>query len=317
MHQTHSIQRALRHIETSLKEPLALATLARSAGMSLWHFQRTFSAMVGEPAGSYLRRRRLTEAARILRDSHRTILEVAIEYCFESHAAFTRAFKSEMAVTPSAWRTGRASIPPKRFCRPIVLSLETIRKRYQDMKLVPDIVTLPPRRFVGLQTKFVSATSEHSDNLQIIPRLWDEFTRRSHVLHPLESGVFFGLADCPESRGLKPSRPDEVLYLAGVETSVDAPIPDGMVAWTSTGGTYAKFLHRGPIGGIGRTMGFIYGQWLPEGDYQRAEGPDMERYDGRFDPASDASVLEIFVPVDPVGKGAANDPLRDAASTSF
>src|ERR1043166_651970 len=74
IHQLRAIQRALDLIEERLREPLRLADLARNVGMSLWHFQRTFSAMVGQPAGSYIRRRRLAEAARCLRATARTIL---------------------------------------------------------------------------------------------------------------------------------------------------------------------------------------------------------------------------------------------------
>src|SRR5882724_153867 len=160
MEQLYAIQKALGLIEQQLTQPLTLETLSRRVGMSLWHFQRTFTAMVGEPAGSYIRRRRITEAARRLRAADGTILEVALDYQFESHEAFTRAFKAEMQVTPSAWRSDRSVCAIAQY--PVQISAETLNQRYSHMTLIPEIVTLPPRTFVGLQARFITAMSPDS-----------------------------------------------------------------------------------------------------------------------------------------------------------
>ena len=64
----NAVQKSLDYIENHLREPLSLEKIARHAGFSLWHFQRIFTALVGEPVGSYLRRRRLTAAAGELRE---------------------------------------------------------------------------------------------------------------------------------------------------------------------------------------------------------------------------------------------------------
>lgn len=52
----------------------------------------------------YLRRRRLAFALREVRDSERSLLDIALDYGFSSHEAFTRAFKDAYGVTPSAYR---------------------------------------------------------------------------------------------------------------------------------------------------------------------------------------------------------------------
>lgn len=48
----------------------------------------------------YLRRRRLAFALREVRDSERSLLDIALDYGFSSHEAFTRAFKDAYGVTP-------------------------------------------------------------------------------------------------------------------------------------------------------------------------------------------------------------------------
>ena len=166
------------------------------------------------------------------------------------------------------------------------------------MKPAPEILTLPTRYFVGLQTRFITPGSPtEANNLELIPKLWADFVPRLSEIAPVEPGVTYGLCACPEFLGLKPGHPHEAVYLAAAEVSVDAPTPQGMARWSSWAGTYAKFTHRGPVARIAETMGFIYGEWMPGGGYDHGPGPDIERYDARFDPVGEQSILEIFVPV--------------------
>ena len=52
----------------------------------------------------YLRLRRLAFALKEVRDSEKSILDIAFDYGFSSHEAFTRAFKGTYGVTPSEYR---------------------------------------------------------------------------------------------------------------------------------------------------------------------------------------------------------------------
>ena len=165
------------------------------------------------------------------------------------------------------------------------------------MKPIPEIVTLPARFFAGLQARFITPRSPEANNLQVIPKLWSDFDARMSELAALEPGVGYGLCTCPEALGLTPAHPHEAIYLAAVEVSPGAPVPVGMARWAASPGTYAKFVHRGPVAKLGETMGFIYGEWLPAGPYDHGPGPDLERYDARFDPVGEQSILEIFIPV--------------------
>jgi AraC-like DNA-binding protein len=63
--------------------------------------------MTGETPAGYLRQRRLSEAARALVDSSQPILEIALDYQFNSQEAFTRAFHRRFRLTPNAYRHRR------------------------------------------------------------------------------------------------------------------------------------------------------------------------------------------------------------------
>ncbi len=101
---TDLINRALIYLETHLTEPATVTHAAATAGYSRYHFSRTFLALTGLTPTSYLRKRRLSEAARALVTSSKSILDIALDYQFGSQEAFTRSFKQEFGVSPGFYR---------------------------------------------------------------------------------------------------------------------------------------------------------------------------------------------------------------------
>ena len=98
------ILKAIDFIEARLTAELTLAQIARTAGYSSYHFSRMFRALMGETVTCYIRRRRLTEAARRLIHRDDRLIDLAVTYGFESQAAFSRAFKRQFGYAPGAVR---------------------------------------------------------------------------------------------------------------------------------------------------------------------------------------------------------------------
>ena len=103
MHQDR-IEQVQRYIRQHLDEPLNREALADLAGFSIPHFHRVFTACTGESAISYVRRIRLLRAGRKLRMGAVDIMEVALAAGYESHAAFSKAFKKQFGMSPNAFR---------------------------------------------------------------------------------------------------------------------------------------------------------------------------------------------------------------------
>ncbi|HSJ86564.1 MAG TPA: AraC family transcriptional regulator [Anaerolineales bacterium] len=101
---SNRIQDVMRYIGEHIHEPLDRETLASVAGFSIPHFHRVFRAHVGESAISYVRRVRLERAARKLRMGAVDITEVALAAGYDSHAAFSKAFKQQFEVSPREFR---------------------------------------------------------------------------------------------------------------------------------------------------------------------------------------------------------------------
>jgi AraC family transcriptional regulator len=102
--QTLCVENVKRYIRDHLHEPLDRETLAAVAGFSIPHFHRVFRAQVGESAAAYVRRQRLERAGRKLRMGAVDITEVALAAGYDSHAAFSKAFKQQFGLSPSEFR---------------------------------------------------------------------------------------------------------------------------------------------------------------------------------------------------------------------
>ena len=91
-------------IRQEADEALTLRALAQTLGYSEAYTSRKFRAVAGMTLTDYIRGRRLAFAVRELRDTDRSILDIASGYGFLSNEAFTRAFQRAYGTTPSAYR---------------------------------------------------------------------------------------------------------------------------------------------------------------------------------------------------------------------
>lgn len=83
---------------------VSLDALAARAGWSPFHFHRAFRKIVGETPKQYILRLRLERAAARLATRSEPIVRIAADAGFASHEVFTRAFRRQFGVTPSAYR---------------------------------------------------------------------------------------------------------------------------------------------------------------------------------------------------------------------
>jgi len=97
----HAVQ---QYIRKHLAEPLEREHLARLAGFSVPHFHRIFTASVGISPSAYVRRIRLERAGHKLRMGAVDICEVALAAGYETHTAFSKAFKQQFGLSPSEFR---------------------------------------------------------------------------------------------------------------------------------------------------------------------------------------------------------------------
>ena len=104
MTKSPSIGQAITFMEQHLTKPVAIEEIARSSGFSKSTLQRRFLEATNVTVALFLRRLRLNAAANELVSTKRRILDIALDYQFESQQTFTRAFKQATWLTPGEAR---------------------------------------------------------------------------------------------------------------------------------------------------------------------------------------------------------------------
>lgn len=98
------VTRIVRSIDQRPEASLTLERMSRAAGLSPYHFLRTFERLTGVTPHQYILRARLREAAIRLSAGRRRILDIALECGFGDVSNFNRAFRSEFGLSPRAYR---------------------------------------------------------------------------------------------------------------------------------------------------------------------------------------------------------------------
>jgi AraC-like DNA-binding protein len=102
------IGRALGLLHERPSDPWTVEGLAQSTGLSRSGLAERFAALVGQPPMQYLARWRMQLAAGLLATGRCKVSAVALEVGYDSEAAFSRAFKALVGVTPATWRKQKA-----------------------------------------------------------------------------------------------------------------------------------------------------------------------------------------------------------------
>lgn len=102
--QINAVAKMQCYIEEHLEEPITLYILAQVAGYSPWHCAKFFKELTGKAPFEYIRMCRLSKAALELRDNNLKIIDVAMDFVFDSHEGFSRAFRRQFGISPNEYK---------------------------------------------------------------------------------------------------------------------------------------------------------------------------------------------------------------------
>jgi len=264
MDQAGIIRDLLDWLEDHLDQPLALNNVAIKAGYSKWHLQRMFKDVTGLAIGAYIRARRLSKSAVALRLTARPILDIALQYRFDSQQTFTRAFKKQFGLTPALYRRSpdwsASGIRP-----PLRLGEFTLPKH--------EFVTLPETPLMGITQSYSCSLEEisafrHGMRIQF----WREFLGNSPTL-PAE---LYGLHEPRPS--LEKDDEQEVLYTTAVTPEMANGHLQGAFPLVLQSGEYVMFTYEGPGTELQQFILTIYGTCMPMLNLTRRKGLDIERF---------------------------------------
>jgi AraC family transcriptional regulator len=108
------VTRAVRKIDRHPGARLTLGSLAREAGLSEFHFLRTFEGLTGLTPHQYVLRARLREAATRLAVGPAKVLDIVLDCGFGDVSNFNRAFRTEFGVSPRVFRAESGRLQNRR-----------------------------------------------------------------------------------------------------------------------------------------------------------------------------------------------------------
>lgn len=287
------LARVLVYIQQQLDEPLSLEELAERAHISPFHFHHVFTGMVGETPMGHIRRLRLERAAARLKHGRRSVVEIALEAGYETHEAFSRAFKIAFSASPSQFRRSQAICPlPTAPSGIHYLNGQPLRhfktNRIGDPAMKVTLQNLPALRV---------ACVRHTGSYDQCGKAWD---RLMAVLGPagfLAGARFLGV--CYDDPEVTP--PDKIRYDACVTVDDDFAPSGDIGILIIPGGEYAVTTHFGPYQNLGQTYRRLLGQWLPRSGRELRSSPCFEEYfNSPENTAPEDLLTDIHAPLEPL-----------------
>jgi AraC family transcriptional regulator len=106
------ISGAINYIESNIHERISLEDLASRFCVSKFHFDRMFKTVSGMTLKQYILGRKLTEALSYLNGQGVSVIDTAYEFGFDYPEVFSRAFKKQFGISPSAYKCEKTKINP-------------------------------------------------------------------------------------------------------------------------------------------------------------------------------------------------------------
>lgn len=281
MNWIESISRAIEYIEKNLKEDLSIEDIASYSHISSFYFQKGFSIICGYGIGEYIKNRRLSFAGKEVLNTNKKIIDIAMEYGYDSQDSFTKAFKRFHGFTPTEVRNSGATI--KDFAP---LKVNLILKGGYTMEY--KIVEKDSFNIIGLKDTFKYETAE-----QDVPKLWKKFFMKT-VFNKINAKYAVNIDTTLGS--------DKFEYVIGDDYN-DNKIPKDFEIIEIPKLTWAIFPCVGKASETIQDINQkIFKEWLPNSnEYEIAEGYNIEYYSNPKDfkkgVDDEKYYCEVWIPV--------------------
>ncbi|MCG7536876.1 helix-turn-helix domain-containing protein [Pseudoalteromonas sp. OOF1S-7] len=297
------------YIHSHPDQPVTLEKAALLSHFSKYHFQRIFSALMGESLTQYSNRVRLERAASLLFfHADKSVTNIALDCGYSSSANFTRSFKEHYGITPvSVRKTERLrkqltkSLPPQKINMELLMQLQADRMSEQTTALCPT-----PAQVINIDTMTLcTLRAPQGYHLDGIWQCWEQLQQwaRTHGLDE-QSVTKLGFShDNPLFTPLDKARYDGALVIpASLKSAVLSPFRLSTLA----AGQYAVFHYQGLVGNLLPFQLALYAAWLPNSGFEPDDAPLIEHYNQPAErkhdaePANNVIALEIWLKVKPL-----------------
>lgn len=287
------IQQAIDYMEEHICENINYTEVAKSVHMSNYNFHRAFSFIVGMTANEYIRKRRLTLAAKELQTTDISVIDAAYKYGYESPESFSKAFSRFHGSTPKQAKQKGAKL---HLFNPLVIKIILEGGSIMDYR----IEHKERQKFIALVKSFPNEII-NDDNDHSIPDFLTECSEKN-LIDPMK-------LLCPEGKrdlyGLcSPVKNNKTHFNYGIGIIIDENMDtekldyftkNGYSIWETEPADYAVFKCFGSNGNcLGETWGKFFKEFVPQTGYIQTDNTDYEIY---FENGEKGLFCELWVPV--------------------
>jgi len=288
------IQKTIDYIDDNITEKITVEHLAGIAGFSTFHYYRVFHSFVGMPVMEYVTRRKLQYSIFHLSNGEK-ILDIALNYGFETHAGFTKAFKKSFGYSPKYYRIHA----PEGF--PQKINLMSIKEnKIGGIVMEPKIITRDGFNIVGYKFDTTLRNNAYSRD---IPAFWDKcnIEGKENKLYTTQKTTKHGEYGICVNTNLET---DEFSYILGVEVVDFENALEEMYKLQVPSAAYAVFTtpkvdEKDFVDSIKGTWKYILEEWFPNSGYEIDSNKlDFEFYDEHCHPWQYKKVsMNIYIPI--------------------
>lgn len=248
-------------IRAQKDEDLTLRRLAQNLGYSESYISRKFAQVASMRLRDYLRYRRLALSLKELRDTRRSILDIALDFGFSSHESFTRSFKSAYGISPSQYRQNPIPVALRTLLRPMdcyLLETGAAHGRGKAGEIRTYFVRIPSHKFlhirnyesIGYWDFWQKQSAIPGQDCETVCGLLDSIPHKLDDLSSGEpnsgSGQVMAFINHPEGRICSWGIPLAECYGVRLPADYDGPVPSQMLLTDVPEGEYIVFEH-GPF----------------------------------------------------------------------
>lgn len=250
------LEKVIDFIGHHLNEELSLESLSDISRISKFHFHRLFTALTGLSLHQYIRWLRLKRAAhQLILNKEQSVINIAMNAGFESHEAFSRAFKRACGMSPiqyrrnsswGHWETVPYSLP---------------KRGKDDMKI--EIKNIDAIRL---------AVVEHRGDPKLMASSIDKLVSWAKAqpisLKPKPGEAFAIAYDDP-----KTTKPSEFRSDLGIKIPENFKLTGKVIEKYLPSGRYVTTMHKGSYQNIADTVYYLYRDWLVKSGEELGDFP--------------------------------------------
>jgi AraC family transcriptional regulator len=298
------IELVIDYLEKNIND-VSMSDIARLTGIPSGLYQRIFSYVCGVSVAEYVRKRRITEAAsKLLQCDGSSVIDIAMEYGYASHSAFTRAFKEQFGVPPTNLTSDiyRAQAF-RRF------SFQEEDENYYVMKgrrIMADIVKI---EYAKVDARLLIGISKSRAGLGG-HELWKEYFEGgySELLGELEDNQCVDMTEDYIGLGYATDFQDDKSlgneYIVGRYFRLGTKVPENMISRIIPEGTIVKAQIRGKnLDDIINNSYILINDMVQKNGYRMdyhnfywSEVYTVERYCNPFESGRDELILDWYMP---------------------